>query len=257
MVFGVDSCGAGGGCAKHDCQCARSAPRVVHTHGPSLYSPRDRCQSRARKPHYMRGKTVEVGSSESRRSCERAAMRDVRASAAGARGVNAPQVERVIAMHSSTRRSGTLACAYRLLNRSPSPSVGARRLNEATAIPPKPHLREARDVASNTPVVWSEEIEGNSQSPRASRRRSLGVVAAGSPAGNPSASGARIRGVRFSCPLFDRDGLGEIARLVHVGAALIGHVIREQLQRDRRDQRRECFERRGNDDRVLRELGAM
>ena len=56
---------------------------------------------------------------------------------------------------------------------------------EATATPPKPHLREAHDVASNTPVVSSEEIEGNTQSPRASRRRSLGVVAAASPAGNP------------------------------------------------------------------------
>ena len=40
-------------------------------------------------------------------------------------------------------------------------------------------LREARDVASNTRVVCSGEVEGNSQSPPASRRRSLGVVARG------------------------------------------------------------------------------
>ena len=39
--------------------------------------------------------------------------------------------------------------------------------------------------------------------------------------------------------LFDRDALGEVARLIDVAAAAHGDVIREQLQRNRHDDRRQ------------------
>lgn len=50
----------------------------------------------------------------------------------------------------------------------------------------------------------------------------------------------------------DRDGLGEVAGLVDVAASPDGDVIREQLQRDDRKNRRQQIARRREFDHVVR-----
>ncbi len=59
----------------------------------------------------------------------------------------------------------------------------------------------------------------------------------------------------FGLCLFDGDGLGEVAGLVYVAAAADGDVIREELQGDNLDERREQFEDGRNEDDVFDEAG--
>ena len=51
--------------------------------------------------------------------------------------------------------------------------------------------------------------------------------------------------------LFDGDGLGEVARLIHVAAAADGDVVGEQLQRNDFENGRDQFRRRGDFDDVI------
>ena len=67
------------------------------------------------------------------------------------------------------------------------------------------------------------------------------------------------RGTENRCPLFDGDRFGEIARLIDVAAAAHGDVVREQLQRNdfenRRDQIRARWEFRSRDRRFRARAG--
>ena len=54
---------------------------------------------------------------------------------------------------------------------------------------------------------------------------------------------------RAACRLLDGDGLGEVARLVDVQAAAAGDLVREQLQRDDREDRLQHPVDRGDLDR--------
>src|SRR6185369_12836242 len=54
---------------------------------------------------------------------------------------------------------------------------------------------------------------------------------------------------------FDRDALGEVAWLVDVAAAADRDVVREQLERDRRQHRREEVHRLGDLDDVIHQRG--
>src|SRR5437867_12759111 len=59
-------------------------------------------------------------------------------------------------------------------------------------------------------------------------------------------AGACHGGNRACNPLFHRDALGEIARLIDVAAPHHGYVIREQLKGDHRYQGRQKLGRRGD-----------
>src|ERR1700730_7481921 len=64
--------------------------------------------------------------------------------------------------------------------------------------------------------------------------------------------GARRRGFRARVPLFHRDALGEVARLVDIATPCHGYVIREKLEGDDRHQGRQELRCRGHDERVVR-----
>src|SRR5713101_5201782 len=59
------------------------------------------------------------------------------------------------------------------------------------------------------------------------------------------------RGCRAWGPLFHRDALGEVARLVHVACSKDSDVVREELERDDRHERRQKLGRCGHDQRVV------
>ena len=87
-----------------------------------------------------------------------------------------------------------------------------------------PRIREA-DAGHQTDVARPDHHDAH---PRFLRRHPASRRARGS-------HGAPRGGLRRRGLLLDGDGLGEVARLVHVGAAVIGHVVAEELQRDHRD----------------------